>query len=48
MTITYKQLMARGQKKMEIILYAGLWAVLFAVPVASMLITDTAQSAELD
>lgn len=33
---------------MEIILYAGLWAVLFAVPVASMLITDTAQSAELD
>jgi len=32
--------MVKGQKKSELILYAALWAVLFAAPVISMLVGD--------
>jgi len=36
----YKEIMVKGQKKTEIILYVVLWAVLFAAPVVSMLVGD--------
>lgn len=36
----YKEIMVKGQKKSEIILYLVLWAILFAAPVVSMLVGD--------
>lgn len=36
----YVELMIKGQKKSELILYVALWAVLFAAPVISMLVGD--------
>ncbi len=36
----YVELMVKGQKKSELILYVALWAVLFAAPVISMLVGD--------
>ena len=46
---TYISTMLKGQKKSELILYAVLWAILFAAPVLSMYIGDifTSSSSEV-
>lgn len=44
----YKEIMVKGQKKAEIILYVVLWAVLFAAPVVSMLVGASSSSFSID
>ena len=44
----YKEIMVKGQKKTEIILYVVLWAVLFAAPVVSMLVGASSSSFSID